>query len=75
MDLINEAGAPTAEEVLLVLVAEPQAPTWARHIVRFLHTGELPGIQDEAEKVAWRAIMYQFVDDTLYRTLQKNTLP
>ena len=45
-----EERAPTDEEVLLVLVAEPQAPTWARHIVRFLQTGELPGDQGEAEK-------------------------
>ena len=54
----NEAGAPATEEVLLVVVAEPQAPTWARHIVRFLQIGELPGDQDEAEKVARRANMY-----------------
>ena len=67
MDPTNEAGAPAAEEVPLVLVAEPQAPTWARHIVRFLQTGELPGNQDQAEKVARRASTYQFVDDTLYR--------
>ena len=67
MDPANEAGAPTAEEVPLVLVAEPQAPTWARHIARFLQTGELPGDQDEAEKVAWRSSVYQFVDETLYR--------
>jgi len=38
-----EVCAPVGEEVLLVLVAEPQAPTWARHIVCFLQTGELPG--------------------------------
>jgi hypothetical protein len=37
-----EGCAPTKEEVPLVLVAEPQAPTWARHIVHFLQTGELP---------------------------------
>ena len=36
-------------------------------LVHFLQTGELPGNQDEAEKVAQRASMYQFVDDTLYR--------
>ena len=64
MDPADEAGAPATEEVPLVLVAEPQAPTWARHIVRFLQTGELPGDQDEAEKVAQRASMYQFVNDT-----------
>ena len=58
MDPANEVGAPAAEEVPLVLVAEPQAPTWARHIVCFLQTGELPGDQDEAEKVARRANMY-----------------
>ena len=67
MDPANEAGAPTAEEVPLVLVAEPQAPTWARHIVRFPQTGEFPGNPDEAEKVARRASMYQVVDDILYR--------
>ena len=67
MDPPNEACAPIAEEVPLVLIAEPQAPTWARHIVHFLQTRELPGNQDEAEKVGWRASMYQFVDDTLYR--------
>ena len=67
MDPANESGAPTAEEVPIVLVAEPQAPTWARHIVRFLQTGELPSNQDEAERVARRASMYQFVDNMLYR--------
>ena len=46
----NEECAPAAEEVPLVLVADPQAPTWARHIVRFLQTGEPPGDQEEAEK-------------------------
>jgi hypothetical protein len=63
----NEECAPAVEEVPLVLVAEPQAPTWARHIVHFLQTRELPNDQDEAERVAQRASMYQFVDDTLYR--------
>ena len=63
----NVACAPAAEQVPLVLVAEPQDPTWARYIVHFLQTGELPGDQDEAEKVTRRASMYQFVDDTLYR--------
>ena len=67
MDPAIEAGAPTAEKVSLVLVAEPRALAWARHIVHFLQTGELPGDQDEAEKVARRASMYQFFDDTLYR--------
>ena len=46
MDPANEAGAPT----------------WARRIIHFLQTGELPGDPDEAEKVAWRASMYQFVN-------------
>ena len=55
MDPSNEACAPAVEEVPLVLVAEPQAPTWERHIVHFLQTGEL------------RGPVYQFVDDTLYR--------
>ena len=41
----NEECALAVEEVLLVLVAEPQAPTWARHIVHFLQTGELPDDQ------------------------------
>ena len=67
MDPAYEAGALAAEEVPLVLVAEPQAPTWGRHIVCFLQTGELPNDQDEAERVTRRASIYQFVDDTLYR--------
>ena len=62
-----EGCAPTNEEVLLVVVPEPQAPTWARHIVRFLQTGELHDDPDNAKKVARRACMYQFVDETLYR--------
>jgi hypothetical protein len=37
-----EKCALANEEVPLVLVAEPLAPTWARHIVHFLQTGELP---------------------------------
>ena len=53
---VNEECAPAVEEALLVLVAEPQAPTWARHIVHFLQTGELPVDQDEAERVARRAV-------------------
>ena len=65
MDPAYEASAPIVEEVTLVLVAEPRAPTWARHIVRFLQTGELPSDLDEAKKVALRASMYQFVDDAL----------
>ena len=48
----NEEHAPVVEEVPLVLVAEPQAPTWARHIVHFLQTRELPDEQEEAERVA-----------------------
>lgn len=63
----NKERALAVEEVPLVLVAEPQAPTWARHMVHFLQTGELPDDQDEDERVARRASMYQFVDDTLYR--------
>ena len=55
LDPANEACAPAVEEVPLVLVAEPQALTWARHIVHFLQTGELPNDQDEAERVAQRA--------------------
>ena len=65
--LTVEERTPAKEEVPLVLVVEPQAPTWARHIVHFLQAGELPDDQDEAEKVAQRASMYQFVDDTLYK--------
>ena len=51
----------------LVLAVKPQAPAWAQHTVRFLQTGELPEEQEEAEKVARRSTMYQFVDDVLYR--------
>ena len=58
---------PLAEEMPLVLAVEPQAPAWAQHTVRFLQTGELPEEQEEAEKVARRSTMYQFVDDVLYR--------
>ena len=49
----------------LVLAVELQAPAWAQHSVRFLQTGELPEEQEEAEKVARRSTMYQFVDDVL----------
>ena len=56
-----------AEEMPLVLAVEPQASAWAQHTVRFLQTGELPEEQEEAEKVARRSAMYQFVDDVLYR--------
>ena len=65
--LVTEAGAPTAEEMPLVLVIEPQAPAWAQQIVHFLQTGELPKEQEEAEKVARQSSMYQFIDDVLYR--------
>ena len=47
-----EECAPADGEVPLVLVVEPQAPTWARHMVHFLQTGELPDEQEEAERVA-----------------------
>ena len=62
-----EAAAPVVEEMPLVLAVEPQAPTWARHTVRFLQTGELPEEQEEVEKVARWSASYQFVDDVLYR--------
>ena len=45
-----EERAPANEEVLLVLVAEPQAPTWARQIVHFLQTGELPATKMKLKK-------------------------
>src|SRR3954467_5521032 len=51
----------------LALVVEPQAPTWAQQIVRFLQTGELPEEQEEAERVARQSSMYQFVDSALHR--------
>ena len=65
--LAVETSAPVDVEMPLVLVVEPQAPTWAQHIVHFLQTGELPEEQEEDERVARRSSMYQFVDDTLYR--------
>ena len=65
--LAVEADVPTAADVPLVLVVEPQAPAWAQQIVRFLQTGELPEEQEEAERVARQSSMYQFVDNTLYR--------
>ncbi|XP_020173264.1 uncharacterized protein [Aegilops tauschii subsp. strangulata] len=65
--LAVEICAPTNEEVPFVLVAEPQAPTRARHIVHYLQTGELPEEQEDIERVARRSSMYQFVDDMLYR--------
>ena len=55
------------EDMPLVLAVEPQAPAWAQHTVQFLQTGELPEEQEEAEKVARRSGMYQFVDNVLYR--------
>ena len=65
--LTVEAAALMAEDVPLVLAVEPQAPAWAQHTVRFLQTGELPEEQEEAEKVARRSAMCQFIDDVLYR--------
>ena len=62
-----ETDVPLAEEMPLVLAVEPKAPAWAQHIVHFLQAGELPEEQEEAEKVARRSNMYQFVDDVLYR--------
>ena len=62
-----EIAAPIAEEMPLVLPVEPQAPAWAQHTVGFLQIGELPGEQQEAEKVAYRSTLYQFVDNILYR--------
>ena len=54
-----------AEEMPLVLVIELQAPTWAQQIVQFLQTGELPEQQEQAEKVARQASMYQLLDNIL----------
>ena len=65
--LAVEATVPMAEEMPLVLAVEPQAPAWAQHTVQFLQIGELPEEQEEAEKVARRSAMYQFVDNVLYR--------
>ena len=65
--LAVETAAPTAEEMPLVLAVEPRAPAWAQHTVCFLQTGELPEEQEEAEKVARRSALYQFIDDVLYR--------
>jgi len=42
LDPVVEGCTPTNEKVPLVLVVKPQAPTWARHIVHFLQTRELP---------------------------------
>ena len=68
--LAEEIAAPMAEEMPLALAVEPQATAWAQHTVRFLQTGELPEEQEEAEKLARRSAMYQFVDDVLYRKEQ-----
>src|SRR4051812_35424160 len=65
--LAVEADVPAAADTPLVLVVEPQAPTWVQQIVRLLQIGELPEEQEEAERVARRSSMYQFVDSTLYR--------
>ena len=65
--LAVETAAPMAEETPLVLAVEPLAPAWAQHTVQFLQTGELPEEQEEAEKVARRSAMYQFIDGVLYR--------
>ena len=65
--LAIEASFPTAEEMPLVFVVEPQAPAWAHHIVQFLKTGELPDNLEESEKVAQQSSMYQFMGDILYR--------
>src|SRR3954467_7092256 len=65
--LAVEADVPAAADMPLVLVVDPQAPTWAQKIVSFLQTGELPEEQEEAERVARRSSMYQIFDSTLYR--------
>ena len=65
--LTVETAAPMEKEMPLVLAVEPQAPAWAQHTVQFLQIGELPEEQEEAEKVARRSALYQFVDDVLYR--------
>jgi hypothetical protein len=44
-------SAPEDGEVPLILVVEPQAPTWVWHIVHYLQTGELPEDPEEAERV------------------------
>ena len=56
--LAEEAVVPTAADVPLVLVVEPQAPAWAQQIVHFLQTGELLEEQEEAERVARQSNMY-----------------
>ena len=65
--LAVEMAAPMEEEMPLVLAIKPRAPAWAQHTVQFLQTGELPEEQEEAEKVARRSALYQFVEDVLYR--------
>ena len=39
---VVETNASMAEDMPLVLVVEPRAPTWTHYLVRFLQTGELP---------------------------------
>ncbi|KAI4973411.1 hypothetical protein ZWY2020_035672 [Hordeum vulgare] len=65
--LVVVINAPAAEDMPLVVAVEPQAPTWAQHIVWFLQIGELPEEQEEAEKVARQSNMYQFVGNMMYR--------
>ena len=65
--LAIETAAPMAEEMPLVLAVDLQALAWAQHTVRFLQTRELPEEQEEAQKVARRSTMYQFVNNVLYR--------
>ena len=65
--LAVETAAPATEDMPLVLAVEPQAPAWAHHTIYFLQIGELPEEQEEAENIARRSSMYQFVDDVLYR--------
>src|SRR3954463_3800620 len=65
--LAVEADVLAAADVPSVLVVVPQAPAWAQQTVHFLQNGELPEEQEEAERVARRSSMYQFVNNTLYR--------
>ena len=62
-----ETAAPVAEEMPLVLAVGPQALAWAQHTVRFVQKGEIPEEQEEAERVARRSALYQFIDNVLYR--------
>ena len=61
-----EMATPVAEEMPLILVVEPRDWAWAQHTVRFLQIGELPEEQEEAERVARRSALYQFIDNVLY---------